>query len=483
MALLLAVPIRSQELNRDSVPTIHVYKSADELPSFPGGIDGFQRFVEKNLIYPAEAWQDTVYTDDSVLQFIIRRDGVACGLKQNGMHPAMYKEWQRLFSIMPLWTPATINGYPVDVEYSISVDTYDSMNTGFPFHVVRLMNRLGNSINSNKKFGEGIDKEKMEKMAADMGEIVNITPENVRVALSLTKLYTSLGKDELAILVSQKGLKEIRNLGLKRQAVEENRPQFISEGSLIHPSNYDGKLYMEAALLYALTCDAAGNKDETKKAYEYASHVIDERIFLKDIWKSKKNRENEMYCQLMAEKQVLATMSNSPGITLNSSERSAMFNHGWVSSETMRAIDKKVEEGKIDNPRIRQINAQLREMAEERRKNPPMGKDSLYLYGLRAMVIDLSGGQPALNHYVDSMLQSESVGSKLKSYLSKLMKNRQKHAAVLENREAVVRSLAGYAPINKEGESKEERKQRAKEFYKYRDAMKAVYPLEWLWKQ
>ena len=122
-------------------------------------------------------------------------------------------------------------------------------------------------------------------------------------------------------------------------------------------------------------------------------------------------------------------------------------------------------------------------MDEERRKNPPIRKDTLYLYGLRAMGIDLSEGQEALNHYVDSMQQCDNVGSELKSYLSKLAENKRKHAAVLNNREAAVRSLAGYAPINAEGESKAEQKQRAKEFYKYRDAMKAVYPLKWLWKQ
>ena len=52
---------------------------------------------------------------------------------------------------------------------------------------------------------------------------------------------------------------------------------------------------------------------------------------------------------------------------------------------------------------------------------------------------------------------------------------------MLDNRRAVIRCLAEYAPIVEEGESKVERKQRAQEFYRYRNAVKSVYPLEWLW--
>ena len=482
VALLLAVPVRSQDLNRDSVPTVNVYKNADEIPFFPGGVDGFHRFVEKNFIVPAEVWRNGG-GNGSKLRFIIRRDGVACGLKRDGMPLPLYEEWKRLFSIMPLWTPAMIKGYPVDVEYSLFVSLYDR-KTGFPFHIVRLMKDLGNYDDPNKEYRKGINEEEAEELVTKVSEIVNITPENGRVTSLLIRLYVSLGKNDEVIPFAKESVEKVRDLGIKKRNIDKNRPWFIAKGAEIRtPSNYDSKLYMNVALAYALACDVAGSKEQKEKAYEYALNVVDERIFLKDIKKTKNDYKNETYRRLMAEKQILAASSTSPGVTLNSSERSAIFNHGWVSSETMRTIDRNIEEGKIDNPRIRQINTHLKEMDEERRKNPPIKRDTLYLYGLRAMAIDLSEGQEALNRYVDSMQQRENVGSELKSYLSKLAENRRKHAAVLNDREAVVRSLAGYAPINAEGDSKVAQKQRAKEFYKYRDAMKAVYPLKWLWKQ
>ena len=47
----------------------------------------------------------------------------------------------------------------------------------------------------------------------------------------------------------------------------------------------------------------------------------------------------------------------------------------------------------------------------------------------------------------------------------------------------VVRCLAEYAPVYEKGESKAVRKQRVREFCCYRDAVKSVYPLKWLWKR
>ena len=72
---------------------------------------------------------------------------------------------------------------------------------------------------------------------------------------------------------------------------------------------------MNVALAYALACDVAGSKEQKEKAYEYALNVVDERIFLKDIKKTKNDYKNETYRRLMAEKQILAASSTYPGVT------------------------------------------------------------------------------------------------------------------------------------------------------------------------
>lgn len=483
--LLMAVPLHSQDLNRDSVPNIHVYtKNIGEIPIFPGGRSGLQRFVAKHFVYPAEAWQDTSsqYSND-LLSFVVRRDGVACGLKGDKMHPAVYKEWQRLFSFMPLWEPATIRGMPVDVRMGKRV-FLTSRHTGFPFSVDRMVKALGSTIDQNRNYRKGIVKESAESMAMRMREIVDITPENVEVASPLARLNVSLGRYDEAVDVAGKSLKGITRLVEKMKKRKEEDPWFYAQPNLILPTNSDGQYYIDAALVYALVCDAAGLENETEEAYRHALDVIDERIYLKDVRKRNNRDNNNLYRSLAIEKRDLAVLnSRTSGNQLNRSEREDVYRHGWVGGENMDKIDKAMKEGKVDNPRLRQISTHMKEIEEESRyRQRSIGKDSLYLYGLRAMVLELSGGQQAVEQYIEYIHQREDVGKKLKSYMAKLAEKRQQHAETLENREMIVHSLASLAPVSEEGTNRKERKQEAKEFYKYRDAMADVYPLEWLWK-
>ena len=123
---LLVGGVHGQELNRDSVPTTHVYniknyKRVGEAPAFPGGRTAFQQCVVKNYSFPMESWEEDKKLPGVNLEFVVRKDGVACGLRRNGMSAAMYEELLRLFRLMPLWEPGKIKGSPVDMECSFYV--------------------------------------------------------------------------------------------------------------------------------------------------------------------------------------------------------------------------------------------------------------------------------------------------------------------------------------------------------------------------
>ena len=124
------------------MPNARIYSGASEYTSFPGGMPRLKRFVEKNFNYPKEAWGEANRLSNSDLHFIVRRDGVACGLDGKDMHPAVYEEWKRVFRLMPLWEPAKIKGHPVDVKCHTRLHVYDQ-SSGLPFHIEREKSFVG----------------------------------------------------------------------------------------------------------------------------------------------------------------------------------------------------------------------------------------------------------------------------------------------------------------------------------------------------
>ena len=120
--LMGAASLSAQDLNRDSIPPANTMVAhPDEEPEYPGDYYALNNFIQKNLIYPAEAWR-AGEREPGALRFIIRADGVACGLQPSGMHPALYKEMKRVFSLMPRWIPGKQDGKPVRVSYVVPVN-------------------------------------------------------------------------------------------------------------------------------------------------------------------------------------------------------------------------------------------------------------------------------------------------------------------------------------------------------------------------
>ena len=478
--------ISAQELNRDSVPPANtIVDQVDELPMYPGGYQALAAFFRKNFIYPAEAWQQSDKYED-VLRFVIRADGVACGLQKVHMHPALYEEVKRLFNIMPLWEPALKNGRPVNVDYTLpptAAPLYDDRNTGLPFHVLKAMNKIQKITDENKDFKKGLDVEQINELKGLSSSIIAYTTR-VDIFSPLARLLAAQGEYQEAVAVADSCTSQYKLRSIAKKEDYSGYPKdfayifkrFDEEG-LIRPTGYDGRDNIHAALTYALVCSVSGNESLASQTYEQALEVITGRIEKLDIWMPQEEHNNYMYKQLMNEKIRLAL--TSPGNTMGRSDMKDLM-ETYTYGGAMKVIDQKVKEGKINNARIQQIDTQMEDM--EKRRDPYArlnNKDMLNLYGLYALTLYLSEGMDAQQQYMDSLsLQSK----KLKSYFKKMSKKMEKHRTELSDREAVIRSLACLAPINQKDETPSERKQKAKEFFRYRDAVKDVYPLEWLWK-
>ncbi len=91
-----------------------------EMPSFPGGDGEFQKFKERNLHYPLDAWKKGI--EGTVeLHFSINEEGKLSDIiVTKGVDDLLDKEAVRILQAMPRWKPAKQRYTPVPVEYCTS---------------------------------------------------------------------------------------------------------------------------------------------------------------------------------------------------------------------------------------------------------------------------------------------------------------------------------------------------------------------------
>jgi periplasmic protein TonB len=98
-----------------------VYWSTEVPPSFPGGSDKLQVFLENNLVYP-EIELENGGTGIVVVEFVVHADGFISDIKIiEGVSPHFDKEAIRLVRKMPKWNPAMQNGKPVSCYTSVPI--------------------------------------------------------------------------------------------------------------------------------------------------------------------------------------------------------------------------------------------------------------------------------------------------------------------------------------------------------------------------
>lgn len=89
--------------------------------SFPGGDAAFKAFLRDNINFPL--WTKIHQVRGRILvSFTVQKDGrvVVCKAS-NVIDPYSEAEIMRVISMSPIWTPATINGEPIDYPMTIPV--------------------------------------------------------------------------------------------------------------------------------------------------------------------------------------------------------------------------------------------------------------------------------------------------------------------------------------------------------------------------
>lgn len=99
----------------------NVYVSVDNLPEYPGGMDGLMKFLVNNIRYPEEAMKSNVQ-GRVVVKFIVADDGsVVDPTIVKGVDQSLDQEALRVVNSMPKWKPATVKGKPVSCYFTLPV--------------------------------------------------------------------------------------------------------------------------------------------------------------------------------------------------------------------------------------------------------------------------------------------------------------------------------------------------------------------------
>ncbi len=108
-----------------------VYYKAEVDPSYAGGMDELNTYLQKNLKYPGEARdrgvQGTVFVD-----FVVDRNGnirevVATDVVGEDVDASLKEEAVRVVASMPGWTAGRQNGKAVDASFSVPI-TFELVN-------------------------------------------------------------------------------------------------------------------------------------------------------------------------------------------------------------------------------------------------------------------------------------------------------------------------------------------------------------------
>jgi TonB family protein len=97
------------------------FVSVEQAPDFPGGLDAFGRFLNKNVHYPPQAVKNRTQ-GRVIVSFVVERDGAVTNVKvARGIGDGCDEEAVRVIEMSPHWKPGIQNSVPVRVAYSVPI--------------------------------------------------------------------------------------------------------------------------------------------------------------------------------------------------------------------------------------------------------------------------------------------------------------------------------------------------------------------------
>ncbi len=114
--------VNSEPLSEKKNEEDQLYVMVEDMPEFPGGVEGIKNWVSSNLKYPTIALRNKV-EGRVYISFVIDKSGQVNDVKVlRSVNPVFNEEAIRIVASMPAWKPGLQEGKPVRVSYVFPVN-------------------------------------------------------------------------------------------------------------------------------------------------------------------------------------------------------------------------------------------------------------------------------------------------------------------------------------------------------------------------
>lgn len=97
-------------------------ESAEQAPSFPGGMEALNKFLSENIKYPITA-QENGIQGRVIVKFVVSKTGDISNIQIfRGVDTSLDREAVRVVQAMPKWIPGKQKGKAVDVYFTLPVE-------------------------------------------------------------------------------------------------------------------------------------------------------------------------------------------------------------------------------------------------------------------------------------------------------------------------------------------------------------------------
>ncbi len=120
---------KKEEPKPEPKKTEEIFKSAEQMPQFPGGDAALMKYINSHIHYPAAAEENNIQ-GRVVVQFVVEKDGSVGQVKvARSVDRSLDNEAVRVVKSLPKFIPGKQNGQPVRVWYTLPV-TFKLQNAG-----------------------------------------------------------------------------------------------------------------------------------------------------------------------------------------------------------------------------------------------------------------------------------------------------------------------------------------------------------------